>query len=250
MTNTGTHPETNDLLSRRLRLIQHRDGHRAAADDVLLAWAAWRAHPQAGRILELGCGKGTVGLLLLSRMPYSLVLGVEAHAPHYALACRNAVLNGMELRFYPRHGDLRDGGLLAGEPPFDLACGAPPFLPVGSGVQPKDTGRAAGRFELRGGVEDYAAAAARHLSAEGLLVLLMDGQAESRPLQAIRTAGLFPRRILDVLPHPGKDAKYRIYEASRAAGEVRRETLALRPSRESAGWTEEYSRIRSALDLP
>jgi tRNA1Val (adenine37-N6)-methyltransferase len=242
--------ETVDLLSRTLRLIQHRHGHRAASDDILLAWAAWRAQPNAGRILELGCGKGTVALLLLRRLPYAVVTGMEAHPSHQMLAVRNGRLNGLSDRFRPILGDFRCAELLEGQPPFELVCGAPPFMPLGSGVMPVDAGRAAGRFELRGGVEDYARAAARHLAPGGRLVLLMDGQPGDRASKAITEAGLHLRRHLAVLPFPAQRPKYRIFEAAHEPRSFLEEEICLRTAAKDSGWSASYQEIRSALDLP
>ena len=47
--------ETIDRLTTRLKIIQKRRGHRAASDDMLLAWAAARAQPEARSVLVIGC---------------------------------------------------------------------------------------------------------------------------------------------------------------------------------------------------
>lgn len=241
--------ETLDVLSRTLRILQRRRGHRAASDDVALAWAAARASPGARRVLDLGCGKGTVALLLLRRLPEACAVGVEAFAESHALAMRNAVLNGLSDRFEPRLGDLRDPAVLAGEQPFDVVTGAPPFMPVGTGVMPADPQRAAGRFELRGGVEGYALAAARHLAPSGRAVLLMDGAGGARAQAAVRVAGLHCRRVTGVRPRPGRPETYWIVEAAHEPGGCLRETLAMRGEVGDA-WSADWQRVRAEMDLP
>ena len=57
--------ETLDHLAGDWRIYQLKGGHRFSADDVLTAWTAARARPQADRLLDLGCGIGSVGLLTL-----------------------------------------------------------------------------------------------------------------------------------------------------------------------------------------
>ena len=242
-------PETIDLLSRSLRLIQHRDGHRATSDDQLLAWAACRAQPKALRVLDLGCGKGTVALLLLRQLPGARVMGIEALPVHHSLAVRNAELNGLADRFQPLLGDLRDAELLRNEPPFELICGAPPFMPLGSGLMPADPGRAVGRFEIRGGIEAYALTAARHLAPGGRVVLLMDGRQGDRTIKALRDAELHPRRRVVVRPRPAQKATYRLFEAAHEADSLIEEDLCLRGA-VGSGWSPEYLAIRIALDLP
>src|SRR5512145_384080 len=196
--------ETIDRLTSTLQIIQKRRGHRAASDDTLLAWAAARACPDAVRVLDLGSGKGTVAMLLLQRLSSCRVVGLEALEVSHDLALRNARLNSLTERWDPRLGDLRNPCALAGESKFDLITGAPPFKPVGTGVLPKDPQRAAGRFELRGGVDEYAEAAVRHLAEGGKIVLLMDGLelSHSRAAHALKTAGLMLNKIIAVYPIP------------------------------------------------
>lgn len=245
--------ETLDRLSTTLRILQRRRGHRATSDDVLLAFAALRAMPDARRVLDLGTGKGTVALLMCRALPTARIIGVEAFAASHDLARRNAALNGLTHRFDPRLGDLRDPAVLAGEPPFDLITGAPPFMPPGTGVLPTDAQRAAGRFELRGGVEDYCATAARHLAADGRAVILMDGQSRDRTLAAAEATALAVRRVIEVLPRPGRPATFWIVETAHldpaTTAPPVEEQLTMR---DAAGehWSAAYAAARAALDLP
>lgn len=244
------HPdETQDRLTSRLRIIQKRRGHRAASDDILLALAAARACPDAVRILDLGSGKGTVAMLLLQRLPRCRVIGLEVLEVSHDLAVRNALLNGLADRWEPRLGDLRDPSVLAGEPSFDLVTGAPPFMPVGSGVMPGDPQRAAGRFELRGGVREYAEAAAGHLAPRGRVVLLMDGleRSRARAEQALAAAGLFPHTIMAVRPCLDRNPIYWILEASPEPGTTAEESLCMRPAG-SNRFSPEYEAIRQDMD--
>lgn len=240
---------TEDALSRTLRILQHRRGHRAASDDVVLAWAASEAAPEARRVLDLGSGKGTVALLLLRRLAGARVVGVEAEPEHHALALQNAALNGLEDRYAPRLGDLREAGVLAGCASFDLVCGAPPFMPRGSGVLPSNPLRAAARFELRGGVCAYARTAADHLAPDGRVVLLMDGLGGGRVVRAVVAAGLAPHREVLVRPRPDRPPTYVVVVAGRDDRVPDRLELSMRGAT-GDGWSPAYARVRAALDLP
>lgn len=243
--------ETLDRLARTLRIIQKKRGQRAASDDVFLAWAGARAEPGAERVLDLGTGKGTVAMLLLRRLPGCKVIGVEALPMSHDLAVRNAALNRLHDRYEPRFGDLRDPFVLIGEPPFDLITGAPPFKPVGSGTLPSDPQRAAGRFELKGGVREYARSAAMHLAPGGKTVILMDGLDESRRRaeDAFAAAGLFPHAFLAVRPRPDRPPVYWIIQAgSEAAGNAKEESICMRPESGEA-WSPAYEAIRKEMDL-
>jgi tRNA1(Val) A37 N6-methylase TrmN6 len=244
--------ETLDRLTRELNIIQKRRGHRAASDDTLLAWAAARARPDAALALDLGTGKGAAAMLLLARLPSCRVIGVEAVAASHDLAVRNAALNRLGDRYEPRLGDLRDASVFRGDPPFDLVMGAPPFMPLGSGILPDEETRAAGRFELRGGVRDYAEAAARHLAPSGVAVILMDGldRSAARVKGALAAAGLHTRRVITVHPRPGEPPTYRIFVASPSAGGAPGvETLYVRAGTGDA-LSPEYGAMRDEMCLP
>jgi tRNA1(Val) A37 N6-methylase TrmN6 len=243
--------ETLDTFTRSLRIIQKRRGHRVASDDVFLAWAGFHASPEAKRALDLGSGKGSVAMLLLSRLPRCMVVGVEALEVSHELAVRNARLNGLEKRYEPRLGDLRDPSVLSGDPPFDLITGAPPFKQLGSGTLPKSEQRAASRFEFRGGVLEYAETASMHLAPEGKVVILMDGLEESRVRaeRSLRSFGLFPHLFLSVRPRPEHPPVYWIIEAGRMARSTTERSVAIRPKHGEA-WSKEYEAIREEMDLP
>jgi tRNA1Val (adenine37-N6)-methyltransferase len=241
--------ETLDRLTSKLNIIQKRRGHRAASDDTLLAWAAARTCPNAVRVLDLGSGKGTVAMLLLQRLPGCRVIGLEALEVSHELAIRNARLNTLMDRWDPRLGDLRNPCVLAGESRFDLITGSPPFMPVGSGVLPEDPQRAAGRFELRGGVRAYTEAAVGYLAQGGKVVFLMDGleSSRARAVQALTAVGLHPNNVTVVYPFPGRDPTYRIFEASEEFGPTTELSLCMRIDGKS-GFSPEYQAIRRDMD--
>jgi tRNA1Val (adenine37-N6)-methyltransferase len=242
--------ETQDRLTSKLWIIQKRRGHRAASDDTLLAWAAARAHPGAGRVLDLGSGKGTVAMLLLQRLPGCRVVGLEALETSHDLAKRNALLNGLAERWEQRLGDLRDPAILADLSLFDLVTGAPPFISLGHGIMPADPQRAAGRFELRGGVRDYCEAAVRTLAPGGRFVLLMDGLEQSRLKAegALNSSGLFPRTVLSVFPRENCNPTYWIFDASLDPGPVLAESVFMRVRKEDH-FSPEFQAIRKNMDV-
>jgi tRNA1(Val) A37 N6-methylase TrmN6 len=189
-------------------------------------------------------------LLLARALPDAAVVGVEAVPESHALAVRNARLNGLEARFEPRLGDLRAHGTWANAAPYDLVTGAPPFMPLGTGPLPADPQRAAGRFELRGGVEAYADTAARALAPDGLVVLLMDGRGLERTLRALQAVNLEARAHVEVRPRPALPPTYQVVVA--AAGPANSAPLTERlPMRGDVGeaWSPEYQTLRLLLDL-
>lgn len=177
---------TLDSLAGTWRIFQLRTGHRFSADDLLTAWAAVRAQPGAQRLLDLGAGIGSVGLLTLWKLsPTAQLTMVEVQAVSHALACRTVAYNGLTARVTCQQQDLRtwSGGK------FDLITGSPPYIPLGAGVLPRHPQKAAARFELHGAVTDYCQAAARSLAPDGRWCFCHAAD-DLRPEPAIRRAGL------------------------------------------------------------
>lgn len=232
---------TLDLLAGDWRIFQLRTGHRFSADDLLTAWAAVRANPEARQVLDLGAGIGSVGLLALWKLPAAKHLTmVEVQAVSHALACRTVAYNGLTEWVTLHHQDLREwpGGA------FDLVTGSPPYIPVGYGVQPRHSQKAAARFELHGNIFDYCQAAARSLTAQGIFCFCHAAD-DARPEQAIRQAGLTLVRRQDVYFRASLPPRMRLFTC---AWEGTRTDVPPLVIRDLAGrWTAEYLALRAEM---
>jgi tRNA1(Val) A37 N6-methylase TrmN6 len=201
---------TDDALTDRVRVLQRRNGHRYSVDDVATAWLALRAMPAARSCLDLGCGIGSVLLMVADRVPGARAVGVEAQAGSYALAERNVEKNRLGRRVSVQYGDLRDPALLdrilqaeaafGHEGGFDLVTGTPPYKPLGTASISPDSQRAHARIELRGGVEAYLAAAARVLAPEGVFVMCAQSEQAERVTSGACAVNLLPIHRVDVIP--------------------------------------------------
>ncbi len=179
---------TLDHLAGDWRIYQLKYGHRFSLDDVLVAWTAARQRPQAQRVLDLGCGIGSVGLLTLYRLgPAAQLWGREAQSLSFELAQRTLQENDLAARVHLSLGDLREDWL--GEQRFPLITGSPPYFPLDQATPSPHPQRAAARMELRGDVFDYCRRAAAHLEEEGRFVFVHVAS-DARPEEAIRAAGL------------------------------------------------------------
>ncbi|APR86967.1 tRNA (adenine37-N(6))-methyltransferase TrmN6 [Minicystis rosea] len=194
---------TSDAITASFRLLQRRRGHRFSLDDLATAWEAARACPAAATYLDLGCGVGSVLLMVAWKLSAARVFGVEAQEISFALAQRNVAENGLAARVSLAHGDLREVTRAWANDRCDLVSGTPPYLPPGTALMSPDPQRAAARIELRGGVEDYLAAAARVLAPGGRVVVCADGRMPDRVVRGAAAAGLVPLRRLDVIARQG-----------------------------------------------
>jgi tRNA1(Val) A37 N6-methylase TrmN6 len=238
-------------------------------------------------LLELGAGKGTV-TLWLSRQLSGPFVGLETFEQSYQLSLKNRTLNKIESCFFPLHADLRtpeswrearvslytaltqqrghtpqapspsspssSSSSEEALPRFTLICGAPPFMPLGSGVMPQDPQRAAGRFELKGGVEGYLDAVVACLDPTGRALILVDGLGEERAIRAAQARELEVLRVTRVCPRPQQPATYAILSLSLSASLSLSlsasppliEVLYMR-EQEGEAWSEAYQQALSQL---
>ncbi len=236
-------------LTRTLHLWQRKQGHRTGTDDVLCAWAGVSARPDARHVLDLGAGHGSVTLMMAGALSATAnILAVEVQKISFGLLERNIADNDLGERVRGMLADLRSVELAPDS--YELVTGVPPFMPLGTGTLPRDPQRAAARFEMHGGIEDYCQLAARVLAPSGLLSLVMDAARPARYREAIAAAGLGLTRTVEVRPRPGAPPTYLIYQATPGSGaeSTASEILCIRDA--GGQLSAEYRAIRRALDLP
>ena len=198
-------------LSGNLRIFQRLNGHRHSIDDTSTAWYALQKSPPVSKVLDLGTGIGSVGLIVLHALgPAAHLTCIEAQDISYKLLCANIKCNQLEARVSHIHGDLRNLQL---DEKFPLITGSPPYFPENAGLLPLDSQKAHARFELRGHVGDYASAAKRHLSSDGVFVFCFPTQQKKRCLELVENAGLKICTVRDLVPKPDKPPLFSLYSA-------------------------------------
>lgn len=248
--------EGEDLcyLAGDFRILQRVDGHRWSADDLVTAWVAAEtiAKRPPQRIIDLGCGIGTVLLFLAWRYPLARVSGVEAQEVSAGMARRSLAWNGVDDRCDVHNGDLRDASLPDRFGTVDLVTGTPPYLPIGTGVESSRVQCGPCRFEWRGGVEDYAIAAAPLLAEGAPFVGCCASRQRSRVFEGASRAGLVVERWRDVIPREGKDALFSVY-VMRRPNVIEGQTvddvpLVLRGK--DGRFTDAFNEVRRSMGMP
>lgn len=204
---------TVDGLTRDWKIAQRRRGHRHSTDDLLTGWYAAEQAPRRTRLLDLGSGIGSVGLLVLWRSPGATLTAIEAQDVSFALLERNVAMNGLTARVRAIHGDLREVRL---EQSFDVVTGSPPYFDVSAGIVPADAQKAHARFELRGDVRDYCKAARGAMSAGARFVFCFPWAQRARAEGACEQAGLAIERSRDVVPRLGAAPLFSLFACTRA----------------------------------
>lgn len=240
--------ESLDRLAGDWRLFQLKKGHRFSTDDLMTAWQAAHARPDASQLLDLGSGIGSVGLLTLWRLdtfgraeaPPCLTT-VEVQELSWGLARRSIAYNGLEARVTAHRGDLRDSPVTHDERRYDLVTGSPPYIPEERGVCSPHPQKAAARIELHGSVVDYCEAAARKLAPEGRFVFC-HAAADPRPEAAVEAAGLVVLSRRDVVFRSDQPPLIAIWTCGWSGAREDHPTFVIRDA--DGRWTDTYLAMR------
>jgi len=188
------------FLGGRLRLVQPRQGYRAATDPVFLAAAV---PARAGeRVLDLGCGAGAASLCLAARVPGLELHGLELQPAYLALAAGNAALNGIALTLHA--GDVARLPRELRQLAFDHVMMNPPYHAGDSAASPVP-GRDRAHREDAGGLGPWIAAALARLRPGGWLTLIHRAERTPEILAPLDgPAGAIA--LLPLVPRAGREA--------------------------------------------
>lgn len=239
---------TRDRLIGDWWLYQRKRGHRTSTDDVLTAWLSQeRCHGAPRSYLDLGCGIGSVLLMVCHRLRPERALGIEVQEQSALMARRSvAELPAGAPAIRIERADFRDYDF-AGTT-FDLVSASPPYFPLSDGVLPADPQRRGCRFEVNGGVEDYCQVAARVLAPGGRLCVVFQTTWDERVLGSAEAAALQLRARADISMRKDRDAPFlTVYEFRREAGAVDQYAFSIRD--ESGAITADYARARAQLGV-
>ncbi len=169
----------------RYRLMQSDDYFKLGRDSVLLARFCtvkprWRA-------CDLGCGVGSLLLLLSQREEHLSRTGVELSPGAAELARRNLQENGLSGTILT--GDLREQSLLPGDA-FDLVISNPPYFRSGSG-----TSGGPARMDAYCSVQELCWTAGRLARTGGRFALVYRPERLAELFAALQAARLEPKRM-------------------------------------------------------
>lgn len=204
-----------ELLFGTIRMRIPDAQFRVSTDSMVLADFC-RLPPQA-RVLDLGCGCGTLGLLLLGAAPEVFADGIEIQPDAARQAAQNAEENGLADRFRVFCGDLRQMPPELAPGSYDCVVSNPPYYPPGSGHLRREDSLSIARSELMCPLDALCAAAARALRWGGRFFLVHKPERLTDLLVTLRENRLEPKRLQFVRHHPEASVSLVLVEARSGA---------------------------------
>ena len=203
--NSGGEITEDRFLGGRVVIHQPAEGYRAAIDPVLLAASIPASDGEL--ILDVGCGVGTAGLCLATRVSGARVRGIDLQRDLIELAGQNVRDNGMTGRVDFHFGDLLD-------PPRDLVAGGfhhvmanPPFVGQGKGNTSPHAGKAAASVEGEADLRAWVGFCGRMVRPKGSVTLIHRADRLDELLAAM-SVGLGDLAVFPLWPGgDGKPAK-------------------------------------------
>ncbi len=187
---------TESPITERIVLTERKNGFRMGTDSVLLSKFVSVLPSEKG--VDLGTGSGVIPLLLLSENKCKEVSGIEIQKSLYSLAVHNAHKNGMNDRFFPIHGDIREISSLYPREAADFVTLNPPYFKAGSGKQSELEEKLIARHEMNGVIGDFCFAAAHCLKYGGKFFAVFRADRLTELLYSMRDNDIEPK-VLEII---------------------------------------------------
>ena len=201
--------ERLDYVNDDIELIQNTDGLTFGTDALLLAGYINGKHKSA---VELGGGPGIISMLLLARGKAELIDCVEIQDEFTELIRRNAEHNGLSEKLRPICADVRD---YRPERECELVFSNPPYMKTTSGRANLDDKKNVARHEVAGTIYDFCKSAAKALKYGGSFAVVYRPDRLIDLTDALRCAGLEPKRMTFVHANPYSEPSMVLIEAKK-----------------------------------
>lgn len=186
--------ETLDALFQgKLKIIQTKRGYRFSIDAVLLAHFV--KIDGSEKIIDLGTGNGVIPLILAFLYPAARITGLELQEEMVERALRSTDLNRLEQSVKIIQGDVRSVKNVFSPHGFDAAVCNPPYRETASGRINPDPERRIARHEIMGCLMDFLRAGYHLVRRGGRMSLVYPATRMVDLLQAMRVAGVEPKRL-------------------------------------------------------
>ena len=188
-----------ETLSPDLRIAVSLE-HRFGTDAFLLS--DFSLAKRRDRVVDLGAGCGIIPFLIYKMYCPKIIYGLEIQPSAFSLFSASVEASGLEEKVIPVLGDLREKVLSPDA--FDLVTCNPPYQRASHGIHSPNGERSAARHELLATIEDVCKAAGRLLKTGGRLCICQRPERLCDAIEAMRKAGMEPKRLRFAAKEPGK----------------------------------------------
>ncbi len=208
----------DEVLGRQVKIAQPKAGYRAGTDAVLLA-AACPMMPGM-RLLDVGCGVGTVGFCVLARaramqMPITKLTGIDCQKILIAMAQENIAHNNAAEMAEFMCADVKD---YPDNLSYDVVVTNPPYLAAGRADPSPDPIKAIANIESTVDLRAWLEFCRLRVKPEGHLVLIHRADRLSEILAITQPWG-WQMAVLPLLPKTGQAAKRIIIRTQNRPGD-------------------------------
>lgn len=198
---------------RRFSMMHHRSTMKVGTDAVMLG--AWAEVEKAGHILDAGTGSGILALMAAQRNLLSTIHAIDVDAESVKEAAVNFGRSPWSNRLCARQADLRSYTPEL-KLSYDLILSNPPFFE--NHIKTSDARRNLARHTDSLSFADLLGACSRLLSAKGRASMVLPWEAGRQIIQFAPSYGLWPSRILNIIPVEGREPNRMNLELNKLPG--------------------------------
>lgn len=181
-------------------LAQLKDGYRYNSDTLFLYDFICELRPK-GRVLDVGCGCGILGLLLKRDFNKISLYGIDKQPINVKISAFNAEKNGLEAEFF--EGDFTE---FKSDDRYDFIVSNPPFYHDGV-KQSENLHINISRYEQHLELEKFLRVANSHLSPAGVVAFCYEAGRIDDIFCLLKTLKLNATEIKFIHPKESKEAK-------------------------------------------
>ena len=202
--------ERIDDINENLKIIQKKQGLTFGSDTYLLS--AFIKEQKNAKAADLGSGTGIAALLCTARQKFAHIYAVEIQKDFAELIGRNAEHNGLGDRLSPICTDVRD---FRPEKECEIVFTNPPYMKTTSGRANLEDKKNVARHEVAGTIYDFCKSGARILKYGGTFAIVYRPDRLIDLIDAMRKAGLEPKRMTYVHANESSEPSMVLIEAKK-----------------------------------
>ncbi len=207
--------ERIDKINEDLTLIQRKRGLTFGTDAYLLS--AFAKASKYGSAADLGSGTGVIALLCATKNKYKKVYAVEVQREFADLIGRNVALNSLEDKVSVINRDVRELSQKDTVGEIDVVLMNPPYMKNNSGLANEHDEKNIARREVLGTIYDFCKAASSILKSGGGLFAVHRPERLIDLTDAMRKAGVEPKKIVFVYPDAKSEPSLVLVEGKKGA---------------------------------